>query len=106
VAVAIVALIKFRPPTPASSPRARPLNVSRQAFDIYPVFFGLWLTLIGYLIVRSAFIAAVAGVLAMCGGVCYLTLLALATAGRGSRPLMSQTASGHCGSRMGSPARS
>ena len=28
------------------------LNLSRQAFDIYLVFFGLWLSLIGYLIVR------------------------------------------------------
>ena len=52
-----------------------------QAFDIYLVFFGLWLTLIGYLIVRSAFIPAVVGVLAMCAGVCYLTLLAPPLAG-------------------------
>ena len=57
------------------------LNLSRQAFDIYLVFFGLWLTLIGYLIVRSAFIPAVVGVLAMCAGACYLTLLAPPLAG-------------------------
>jgi hypothetical protein len=57
------------------------LNLSRQAFDIYLVFFGLWLTLIGYLIVRSAFIPAVVGVLAMCAGVRYLTLLAPPLAG-------------------------
>ncbi|MGZ4433568.1 MAG: DUF4386 family protein [Trebonia sp.] len=42
--------------------------VALAAFGIYLVFFGLWLTLIGYLIVRSAFIPAVVGVLAMCGG--------------------------------------
>jgi hypothetical protein len=55
--------------------------VALAAFGIYLVFFGLWLTLIGYLIVRSAFIPAVVGVLAMCGGVCYLTLLAPPLAG-------------------------
>ena len=51
------------------------LSLNRQAFDIYLVFFGLWLVLIGYLIVRSTFIPTVVGVLAMCGGACYLTLL-------------------------------
>lgn len=57
------------------------LNLNRQAFDIYLVFFGLWLTLIGYLIVRSTFIPTVVGVLAMCGGACYLTLLVPPLAG-------------------------
>lgn len=52
------------------------LNLNKQAFDIYLVFFGLWLALIGYLILRSSFIPAVVGVLAVCGGLCYLTLLA------------------------------
>jgi hypothetical protein len=52
------------------------LNLNKQAFDIYLVFFGLWLALIGYLIARSSFIPTVVGVLAMCGGLCYLTLLA------------------------------
>jgi hypothetical protein len=57
------------------------LNLSRQVFDIYLVFFGLWLTLTGYLIVRSAFIPAIVGVLAMCAGACYLTLLVPPLAG-------------------------
>jgi hypothetical protein len=52
------------------------LNLNTQAFDIYLVFFGLWLALIGYLIVRSTFIPTVVGVLAMAAGACYLTLLA------------------------------
>jgi hypothetical protein len=52
------------------------LDLSKQAFDIYLVFFGLWLALTGYLIVRSTFIPTVIGVLAACAGLCYLTLLA------------------------------
>jgi hypothetical protein len=52
------------------------LKLNMQAFDIYLVFFGLWLALIGYLIVRSAFIPTIVGVLAACGGLCYLVLLA------------------------------
>ena len=52
------------------------LNLNSQAFDIYLVFFGLWLALIGCLIVRSTFIPTVVGVLAVCAGLCYLTLLA------------------------------
>jgi hypothetical protein len=51
------------------------LSLSTQAFDIYLVFFGLWLALTGYLIVRSTFIPSVLGVLAVCGGLCYLILL-------------------------------
>lgn len=57
------------------------LRMSSQAFDIYLVFFGLWLALTGYLIVRSTFIPAVVGVLAAGGGVCYLTLLVPPLAG-------------------------
>ena len=52
------------------------LDLSKQAFDIYLVFFGLWLALTGYLIVRSTFMPTVVGVLALCAGLCYLTLLA------------------------------
>ena len=52
------------------------LKLNMQAFDIYLVFFGMWLTLIGYLIVRSTFIPWIVGVLAACGGLCYLILLA------------------------------
>jgi hypothetical protein len=52
------------------------LNLNMQAFDIYLVFFGLWLTVTGYLIVRSTFIPTIVGVLAACGGLCYLVLLA------------------------------
>lgn len=52
------------------------LNLNMQSFDIYLAFFGLWLALTGYLIARSAFIPTIVGVLAACGGLCYLTLLA------------------------------
>jgi Domain of unknown function (DUF4386) len=52
------------------------LELNHQAFDIYLVFFGLWLALTGYLIIRSMFIPTVVGVLAVCAGACYLTLLA------------------------------
>jgi hypothetical protein len=47
-----------------------------QAFDIYLVFFGMWLALVGYLIVRSTFMPRIVGILATCGGLCYLFLLA------------------------------
>jgi hypothetical protein len=57
------------------------LDLSKQAFDIYLVFFGLWLALTGYLIVRSTFMPTVVGVLAACAGLCYLTLLAPPLAG-------------------------
>jgi hypothetical protein len=52
------------------------LKLNMQAFDIYLVFFGLWLAVIGYLIVRSTFIPTIVGVLAACAGLCYLVLLA------------------------------
>jgi hypothetical protein len=57
------------------------LDLSKQAFDIYLVFFGLWLALTGYLIVRSTFMPTVVGVLAACAGLCYLTLLVPPLAG-------------------------
>jgi hypothetical protein len=57
------------------------LDLSKQAFDIYLVFFGLWLALAGYLIVRSTFMPTVVGVLAACAGLCYLTLLVPPLAG-------------------------
>jgi hypothetical protein len=57
------------------------LNLSHQAFNIYLVFFGLWLALTGYLIIRSTFIPTVVGMLAVCAGACYLTLLAPPLAG-------------------------
>jgi hypothetical protein len=52
------------------------LKLNMQAFDIYLVFFGIWLAMIGYLIVRSTFIPTIIGVLAGCAGLCYLVLLA------------------------------
>jgi hypothetical protein len=52
------------------------LKLNMQAFDIYLVFFGLWLTVTGYLIVRSTFIPTIVGILAACGGLCYLVLIA------------------------------
>jgi hypothetical protein len=52
------------------------LKLNMQAFDIYLVFFGCWLAMIGYLIVRSSFIPTIVGVLASCAGLCYLVLLA------------------------------
>jgi Domain of unknown function (DUF4386) len=57
------------------------LKLNSQAFDIYLVFFGLWLAMIGFLIVRSTFIPTIVGVLAACGGLCYLVLLAPPLAG-------------------------
>ncbi len=51
------------------------LKLNMQAFDIYLVFFGLWLAMIGYLIVRSTFIPTIVGVLAAGAGLCYLVLL-------------------------------
>lgn len=58
------------------------LNVNAQAFDIYLVFFGFWLLLIGYLIVRSTFLPRLLGVLVAVASVSYLILLSppLATA--------------------------
>jgi hypothetical protein len=51
------------------------LNVNAQAYNIFLVFFGFYLLLIGYLIVRSTFLPRVLGVLVAFAGVGYLTLL-------------------------------
>jgi hypothetical protein len=51
------------------------LNVSAQAYNIFLVFFGLYLLLIGYLIIRSAFMPWILGMLVAFAGVGYLTLL-------------------------------
>jgi hypothetical protein len=51
------------------------LNLNMQAYNNFLVFFGLYLLLIGYLIVRSTFIPRILGVLYALAGVGYLTLL-------------------------------
>jgi hypothetical protein len=51
------------------------LNVSTQAYNIFLVFFGLYLLLIGYLIIRSTFMPLILGALVVFAGVGYLTLL-------------------------------
>lgn len=51
------------------------LNLNAQTFNIYLLFFGIWLILIGYLIFRSTFLPRVIGVLLMLSGAGYLTLL-------------------------------
>lgn len=51
------------------------LKLNLQTFNVYLVFFGFWLLLIGYLIVRSTFLPRVIGVLVMIASLSYLTLL-------------------------------
>ena len=51
------------------------LNVNTQAYNIFLAFFGLYLLLIGYLIVRSTFMPWILGVLYALAGLGYLTLL-------------------------------
>jgi hypothetical protein len=51
------------------------LQIGSRAFDTYLVFFGLWCVLIGYLIVRSAFLPRIIGVLEAFAGLCWLTFL-------------------------------
>jgi hypothetical protein len=51
------------------------LNVNLQAFNLYLIFFGCWLLLIGYLIVRSTFLPRILGVLAAVASLSYLILL-------------------------------
>jgi hypothetical protein len=51
------------------------LNLNAQAYNIFLVFFGLYLLLIGYLIVRSTFMPWILGVLYALAGLGYLTLL-------------------------------
>jgi hypothetical protein len=51
------------------------LAVNVQAYNIFLVFFGFYLLLIGYLIIRSTFLTRILGVLVAFAGVGYLTLL-------------------------------
>jgi hypothetical protein len=51
------------------------LNLNSQAYNIFLVFFGLYLLLIGYLIVRSTFMPRILGVAYALAGLGYLTLL-------------------------------
>jgi hypothetical protein len=51
------------------------LNLNAQAYNIFLVFFGFYLLLIGYLIVRSTFMPRVLGVLVALAGASYLTQL-------------------------------
>jgi hypothetical protein len=51
------------------------LNVNAQAYNIFLAFFGLYLLLIGYLIIRSTFLPRVLGVVVAFAGVGYLTWL-------------------------------
>jgi hypothetical protein len=51
------------------------LNVNAQAYNIFLVFFGIYLLLIGSLIIGSTFLPRVLGALVACAGVGYLTWL-------------------------------
>jgi hypothetical protein len=51
------------------------LDVNAQAFNIYILFFGIFLILIGYLIFRSTFLPWFIGVLLVLSGAGYLVLL-------------------------------
>ena len=51
------------------------LKLNGQAYDIGLVFFGFWCVLIGYLILRSAFLPRIIGALEVLAGLGYLTLL-------------------------------
>lgn len=52
------------------------LNLHAQAFDIYLVFFGFWLILVGYLVFRSTFMPRVVGVLMAIDGLGWAMFLA------------------------------
>jgi uncharacterized protein DUF4386 len=45
------------------------LNLNAQAFNIYLIFFGFWLIVTGYLIVRSTFFPRIIGVLLILAGI-------------------------------------
>jgi hypothetical protein len=51
------------------------LNLNVQAYNIFLMFFGCYLLLIGYLILRSTFLPRVLGALVAFAGLGYLTLL-------------------------------
>ncbi len=51
------------------------LRLNALAFDTYLVFFGLWCVLIGYLIVRSAFLPRILGLLLAIDGVGWMLYL-------------------------------
>lgn len=51
------------------------LNVNAQAFNVYLIFFGFWLMVTGYLIVRSTFFPRIIGVLLALDGVGWVTFL-------------------------------
>jgi hypothetical protein len=51
------------------------LNMNGQAFNIYLIFFGLWLIPTGYLIVRSTFFPRIIGALLMLDGLGWVTYL-------------------------------
>jgi hypothetical protein len=51
------------------------LNMNGQAFNIYLIFFGLWLIPTGYLIIRSTFFPRLIGVFLMLDGLGWVTYL-------------------------------
>jgi hypothetical protein len=51
------------------------LNLNAQVYNIFLVFFGFYLLVIGYLIVRSTFMPGILGVLYALAGVGYITYL-------------------------------
>ena len=51
------------------------LNLSHQTFNTYPIFFGFWCVLAGYLIVSAGFVPRVLGVLLILDGLGWMTFL-------------------------------
>jgi hypothetical protein len=51
------------------------LDLNRQAFEIYLIFFGFWLILTGCLILRSIFLPGIIGILLAFDGLGWLTFL-------------------------------